>query len=576
MIAAVWGVSGCGAPRDAAPVADLVLTGGTVATMDPARPRAEAIAVTGHTIAAVGSRDEIQTWVGDATQVIDLEGRFVIPGFIEGHGHFLSLGRSRTILDLTRADSWDEIVSQVAAAAREAPAGAWIFGRGWHQEKWSVQPAQVVDGVPLHAVLSAASPDHPVQLTHASGHASIANAKAMALAGITRASADPPGGTIVRDDAGEPTGLLRETAQGLLQPAIEATEAALSDADREARRRLWARLAGEVALSHGVTSFQDAGSSFEEIDLFRAMAAAGDLPVRLYVMIRRESNEALEDRIATYRILPQGNDFLAVRSIKKVIDGALGSHGAWLIEPYEDLPDSTGLNLESMESLAHTARIAMEHGFQVNTHAIGDRGNREVLDVYERTFRDHPDRKDPRWRIEHAQHLHPDDIPRFAGLGVIASVQAIHCTSDGPWVPKRIGEARAASGAYVWRALIDSGAVVINGTDVPVEPIDPIANVHAAVTREMPDGEAFHADQRMTPEEALRSATRDAAWAAFEDHLKGAIVPGLLADLTVLSQDLLAIDPAEIPLTRVEMTIVGGEIRYERHPQRGTEDAAAR
>ena len=554
----------CRAPAPQHPPVDRVLLGGTVVTMDPQRPRATAIAVDDFRIAAVGSDEEIRAWVGESTEVIDLKGRLVIPGFIEGHGHFLGLGQSRTILDLTTAKSWDDIVAMVGEAARTEQPGAWILGRGWHQEKWSGLPEGSVDGVPAHDALSAVSPQNPVRLTHASGHSSIVNAKAMELAGITGKSPDPSGGTIVKDSRGRPTGLLRETAQRLIGDAMESARSSQSPAERETELRAWVRLAGEEALSKGVTSFQDAGSSFKEIDLFKTMAAEGALPVRLYVMVRRESNEEMEAQLDAYRTIPKDNDFLAVRSIKRQIDGALGAHGAWLFAPYEDLPQSAGLNLEPIEEIERTARIAIAKGFQVNTHAIGDRANREILDIYERVFRENPGKSDLRWRVEHAQHLHPDDIPRFARLGVVASIQGVHCTSDGPWVPKRIGETRAASGAYMWRALLDSGATVINGTDVPVEDIDPIACYHATVSRMMKDGAAFHPEQAMTREEALRSYTLDAARAAFEESLKGSLEPGKLADIVVLSRDIMTIPAAEIRSAQVDMTIVGGQVRYSR------------
>ncbi len=567
----VLGVSGAtfmtvgrGLPGEGVEPADLVLRGGKIVTVDDAVPEGEAIAISGYKIVAVGSDQEIARHVGEATRVIDLEGRLAIPGFIEGHGHFTGLGRAKMILDLTKARTWDEIVTLVGDAASTASPGEWIEGRGWHQEKWDVVPTPNVDGVPLHHELSEVSPENPVNLRHASGHASMANARAMELAGISTTTADPAGGTIVRDASGNATGLLRETAQRLVGAAISRSREGLSEADRTAELEQIVELAGQEALSKGVTSFQDAGAAFETIDGFRRLADEGRLPVRLYVMVRRESNETLAEKLPDYRIIPEGNDFLAVRSIKRQIDGALGSHGAWMLEPYEDLEGDAGLVLESVADIEETARIAIENGFQVNTHAIGDRANREVLDIYERTFAAFPDKHDLRWRIEHAQHIHPDDLPRFAELGVVAAMQGIHCTSDGPWVPKRIGAERAKSGAYMWRTLLDSGAVVGNGTDCPVEDVDPIASFHASVTRRMRDGELFYPDQKMTRMEALRSYTMANARAAFEEHLKGSLTPGKLADVVVLSKDIMTIPEEEIPTARVDFTIVGGEVRFER------------
>jgi predicted amidohydrolase YtcJ len=277
-----------------------------------------------------------------------------------------------------------------------------------------------------------------------------------------------------------------------------------------------------------------------------------------------ETNETLAERLADYRIIPEGNDYLAVRSIKRMVDGGLGAHGAWLLEPYTDMPNSTGLVLDSPDNIEATGRIAIQHGFQLNTHAIGDRGNREILDVYQRIFAANPSARDLRWRIEHAQHIDPSDVPRFAKLGVIAAMQGVHAASDGPWLPKRLGRERAGEISYVWRSLFDAGAVITNGTDAPVEDVDPIASFHASVTRKMANGKRFHPEQSMTRAEALRSYTIDNAYAAFEEHLKGSITPGKLADITVLSKDITKIPLDEIPTAKVDYTIVGGKIAFSR------------
>lgn len=546
------------------PPADLVLRNGRVVTVDPQRPEAQAVAIVADRIVAVGTDEEIARRIGPQTEVVDLAGRLAIPGFVEAHGHFLGLGHAKTILDLTKARRWGDIVAIVEAAARKAAPGDWITGRGWHQERWEATPGPTVDGVPLHHELSRLSPANPVLLGHASGHAAFANAKAMELAGIGKDTANPPGGEIVRDADGNPTGLLRETAQRLVSAAMDQARAGREPRVVEAEARREIELAGQEALAKGVTSFHDAGSSFAAIDLFKRLADEGALPVRLYVMVRRESNEEMAEKLAAYRTIGYGGNFLTVRSIKRQIDGALGAHGAWLLAPYLDLPGSSGLTLEEPADIRRTAELAILHGYQVNTHAIGDRANREVLDLYEAIFRAHPEKKDLRWRIEHAQHLHPDDIPRFARLGVIASMQGIHATSDGPWVLKRLGPERARSGAYLWRTLLDSGAVIANGTDVPVEDIDPIASFHASVTRHMADGTPFYPEQRMTREEALRSYTLSGAYAAFEEDLKGSLTPGKLADLVVLSKDILKVPEAEIPTARVDLTVLGGKVRWKR------------
>ncbi|MDH3642909.1 MAG: amidohydrolase family protein, partial [Gammaproteobacteria bacterium] len=384
-------------------------------------------------------------------------------------------------------------------------------------------------------------------------------------AGIDDDTVDPEGGTIVRSAAGKATGLLRENAQNMGKAAIAAYEARLSDDQIDRVRRDQVRLAGQEALANGITSFHDAGASFAVIDFFKKMEEEGGLPVRLYVMVRGESNEALDAALAGYRMPAAGNDFLAVRSIKRQIDGALGSHGAWLLEPYHDLKNTPGLVLEPVSEIERTAEIAVKHGFQLNTHAIGTRANRETLDIYQRAWdRSNVNGRELRWRIEHAQHIHPTDVPRFARLGVIAAMQGIHCTSDGPWIAARLGDERTRITSYPWRHLLETGAVIGNGTDVPVEPIDPIASYYGSVSRMMSSGEAFHPEHVMTRMEALQSYTINNAIAAFEEDIKGSLSPGKLADVVVLSQDILTIAAAAIPDTRVDYTIVGGAVGYAR------------
>ena len=558
---ALLGCAGEGGPDPA----ELVLTGGHVVTMDESSPEAEAVAVGQGRILAVGSASEIASYVGAGTEVIDLDGRLVTPAFIEAHGHYLSLGNSKTILDLTTARNWDEIIAMVGAAVAVADPGVWIEGRGWHQEKWDVVPANSVEGNPVHDALSAVSPENPVRLGHASGHAAFANARALEEAGIDASTPSPAGGDIVKGPNGSPTGLLRETAQRLLDPAIAESRSGMTEAELEAEFRREVELAGRETLSKGVTSFHDAGASFQQIDAFRQLADDGELPVRLYVMVRPESNEVMAEKLASYRMIGYGGDFLTVRSIKRQIDGALGSHGAWLLDPYEDMASSTGLFLETVEDIEETARIALENGFQVNTHAIGDRANREVLDLYERAFTAAgADAQELRWRIEHAQHLHPDDVPRLVELDLIASVQGVHATSDAPWVLARLGEKRAESGAYLWRSFLDQGTVIANGTDVPVEGIDPIVSFYASVTRRTAEGWDFYPEQRMTRHEALWSYTMGGAYAAFEEELKGSLTPGKLADIVVLSKDIMVVPEEEIRDAVVDMTILGGEVVYRR------------
>jgi len=574
LLLSLLAVAGCG--RDSGqtgettaapsgPVADLVLRGGIVATVDPDIGITEAIAVTDYTITAVGSDEEIAAYIGPATQVIELNGRFAMPGFIEGHGHYMGLGRAKQILDLRNIANWTEAVSMVATAVDKAKPGEWIFGRGWHQDKWDSVPEDAVDGVPRNDTLNAVSPDNPVVLGHASGHAGFFNDAALAKAGVDGDTPDPPGGTIVRTSEGTATGLMRETAQRLISEAMAEYEGRMTPQESDHIDRERVMLAADEALRHGVTSFHDAGSNFERIDFFKKLEEEGNLPVRLYVMARRESNEVMDEALPLYKMEAEGNDFLTVISVKRQIDGALGAHGAWLLEPYEDLPETDGLVLETVEDIERTAEIALKHGFQVNTHAIGDRGVRETLDIYERVWKAAGvDGKPLRWRIEHSQHIDPTDVPRFGEMGVIAAVQAIHGTSDGPWIPSRLGDERAKATSQPWRDLYRTGALIGNGTDVPVEPIDAIASYYASVSRMMVNGERFYPEHVMTREEALQSYTLNNAIAAFEEDSKGTLTPGKLADIVVLSQDILTVAEEEIPNTQVDLTIVGGEIKYAR------------
>ncbi len=552
------GLAGC---SQEPPPADLVLLDGKIITLDDSLEEAQALAVTGDRISAVGSNDRIRRYAGENTQVVDLQGRLAIPGFIEGHGHFLGIGAAKLNLDLMGTQSWEAILDKVRAAVADSQPEEWILGRGWHQDKWTSTPQPSVDGVPLHGGLSALSPDNPVLLTHASGHASFANAKALELAGINRRTSNPAGGEIVRDRRGNATGLLRETAQGLVRAAYGLSRSGRTPEQAEAELRRQAELAAEECISKGITSFQDAGSSFQAVDSFKKMVDEGQLPLRLWVMLR-EGNQSLAQKLPQYRLIDYGDHRLTVRAIKRSIDGALGSHGAWLLEPYADLPGSTGLNTTDLKELAETARLALEHDFQLCVHAIGDRGNRETLNIFEQALTQLSEPRDLRWRVEHAQHLHPDDVPRFSELGVIASMQGIHCTSDAPWVPQRLGAERALTESYLWKTLMRSGAVVTNGTDAPVEDVDPIASYYASVSRKLKDGSVFMPEERMTRLEALRTYTLDNAYAAFEEQDKGSLSVGKLADVTVLDRDILSIAEDEIPGARVDLTIVGGKVVY--------------
>jgi len=544
--------------------ATLAIVNGHVVTVDSTKPEAEAVAMAGDRILAVGTNAEVRRLTTPRTRVIDAAGRLVIPGLIDGHGHYMALGESKLQLDLTTARTWDEIVARVADAARKVPRGAWIEGYGWHQEKWDHPPSPAVEGNPVHASLSAVSPNNPVVLSHASGHATFVNAAMLRLAGITNATPNPAGGEILRDASGAATGLLRESAQDLTDRARTRMEATRSPAERAARARRLVELAGQDALSKGITSFHDAGTPFATIDLYRQLASEGKLPVRLYVMVRGESMARMDSLLDRYRMDGYGRGFLTVRAIKRQIDGALGSNGAWLLEPYADLPRSTGLALEQPSSLQRVAALALEHGYQLATHAIGDRANREVLDVYERATANVADRASLRWRIEHAQHLAPADVGRFARLGVIASMQGIHTISDAPWIPVKLGVERAERESYLFRSLWDAGVVVTNGTDTPVEDVNPIPSFYGMVARVAKDGKVFVPSQRLTRAEALRAYTLNNAFASFSERTVGSLTAGKYADVVILSKDIMRVPEAEIPSARVDLTIVAGAVRYER------------
>ena len=551
------------------PTADLVLKNGTIVTMVEDQPEAEALAVAGDTVLAVGSTSEISAYEGGDTRVVDLEGKMAMPGFIEGHGHFMEMGEAQMQLGLLGTPSWNRIVAMVDSAAAEAEDGAWVQGRGWHQEKWDATPDRTVRGFPTNDRLNEVAPDTPVFLTHASGHAAIANDAALDAAGIGSDTPDPSGGTIVRNAEGQATGVLLETAAGLVQEAVEESRSGMSAEARRDQRERQVRLAAQEALAHGVTTFHDQGASFETIERYRRMAERGDLGIRMYAMVsQREVTPDTRDTLASIRTEGTANQHLVVRSIGEVtVDGALGSRSAWMLAPYDDAPGETGINVTPMERVREIAEIALAEDYQVAVHAIGDRANRETLDLYADLFDETGvDGDSLRWRIEHAQHLHPDDLPRFADQGVIASMQAIHACSDAPYNYQRLGAERVEAGAYPWKSLWESGAVVGNGTDVPVEKIDPLASVHCTVTRQVPGSDtSFTAEEALSRRRALRSYTYNNAYAGFAEDEKGTLAPGSLADIAVLSKNLLEVPSDSIRSTEVTHTIVGGTVAYERN-----------
>ncbi len=546
-------------------VADLVLRNGKIATVDEALPEAQAMAVRGDTIVALGSDQEIQRYIGASTKVIDLKGAFATPGFIDAHVHFTGVGEAARNLKLSTAKNWDDIVRMVAAAAKTARPGEWILGRGWHQEKWSEVPSPNVEGFPLHEALSKAAPNNPVWLTHASGHAGFANAMAMKAAEVTRTTPDPAGGKILKDADGNPTGLFNERAQSLVGDALARDRATRTPAQVEADLRQVIELAARESLAKGLTTVSDAGSPPSTIEVMKRVVDEGKLPLRVWMMLREDAAKLAID-MPKYRVINYGDKRFTVRATKRQIDGALGSRGAWMLEPYADLASTSGMLTDSLDDIRTAAELAITNGYQMAIHAIGDRGNREVLNIYEETFKRHPEKngKDLRWRVEHAQHISAPDIPRFGALGVIASMEGIHCTSDALYVLARLGPKRAEEGAYVWQKLIKSGAIIANGTDAPVEDIDPIPSFYASVSRRAKDGTVFFPDQRMTRMQALQSYTINAAFAGFDETIKGSLRPGKLADVTVFSKDLLTIPEDQIPSAQVLYTIVGGTVQYAR------------
>ncbi|MFT3789907.1 MAG: amidohydrolase [Rudaea sp.] len=547
------------------PPADLVLRDATVATLDPLQPEVQAVAIRAGKIEAVGSDEAIARYIGKQTKVLDLHGAFVTPGFIEDHGHLMDTGESLMQVDVGQPANWDEVVAVVKAAVAKAKPGEWIVGQGWQQAKWSKVPQPNVDGLPLPTALDAVSPNNPVLLNHASGHGIIANAQALKLAGIGDKTPDPPGGAIVRDAQGHATGMLRDNAADPVFAAYNSYLKTLPASEQEARRERALQLAVQNEIGKGITTFVDQGESFKTVTWLKQQVGKG-LPLRLYVYIDEKSPAELDKHLAEYRTIGYADNRFTVRGIgEDVSDGALGTHSAWFLEPYSDAPTLTGLNVNKMSDLRKMAQIAARDGFQVAIHAIGDRANRELLDMYQDIFTQYPEARNLRWRIEHAQHLALSDIPRFAQLGVIASMQSIHACSDAPMVVSRIGEKRAEEGAYVWKKLIDSGAIVLDGTDTPVEDTNPIANFYCGVTRAYAHGaKKLFPAQAKTRLQELQSYTWNNAYAILAENELGSLSPGKFADLDVFSGDLLTAPADDILRTRVLYTIVGGKVVYAR------------
>ena len=544
-------------------MADLVIYNANIYAVDTTYQEATSIAIKDGLILKIGSESDIEKLSDENTERINADGKFVMPGFIEGHGHYSGLGYSLINLNFLQSKSWEDIVDAVAKRATEVKPGQWIIGRGWHQEKWDSIPKQNMYNYPFHYTLSDVSPDNPVLLYHASGHSVYANKKAMDLAGITKETSNPVGGEIVRNSDGDAIGVFEERAMGVFKNKYQEYLASLDKGQLDSIWYSAIQLAEKECISKGITSFQDAGSSFEELDKYEKLALDGNMKVRLWAMARHPANE-LEGKVGNYKKINVGNRFYTCNAIKSEVDGALGAFGAWLLEPYSDKPGFKGQNTTDIYDVKKIADIAIANDMQFCVHAIGDRANRVVLDIYEGVIGQHPDKKDIRWRIEHAQHLSPDDIPRFAKNKIIASMQGIHCTSDAPFVVKRLGTDRSRLGAYAWRSLLDNGVTVANGTDAPVEDVDPLKSFYASVTRRREDsGLVFFSEQKMTREEAIYSYTLGNAFAAFEDGYKGSLRAGKVADLVILSNDLVKCTDDEILKTKVLYTITDGKVRFK-------------
>lgn len=548
-VTAVSLISCSSAPQQSA---SLVLRGGKIATVDPSFSFVEAVAVSGDTIVAAGTDSDIEQYVGPNTKVIELKGRLVVPGLIDAHAHMLGYGTSLAELDLRGTTSFRQIVEMVAEKAKTTAPGEWISGNNWDQNDWEAKE------FPNHDILSKAVPDNPVWLIRVDGHAAIANDNAMKIAGISIRSKDPDGGEILRVPDGHPTGVFIDLAMGMVSkhipdPSPEQLEDALF-------------VAAQRCCEAGLTGVHDAGVSPSTVGLYKHLIDHDRLSIRINAMIRPPGPDNMADYLRENMIDGYGSHFLRVKSIKLFMDGALGSRGAIMFEPYSDRPGYTGLMTLTYERVLDISRVALISGYQVCTHAIGDKGNRLVLDAYEQALKENP-ASGHRFRIEHAQVVAPDDFPRFAALGVLPSMQPTHATSDMYWAEDRVGPERV-KGAYAWQKFLKTGSIIPCGSDFPVEEINPMLGFYAAITRKDPKGwpeNGWFPEQCMTREQVLRGFTIWAAYAAFQDDILGSIETGKLADMVVLSKDILTVAPNEILTTVPDYTIIGGKIKYSRN-----------
>jgi predicted amidohydrolase YtcJ len=550
ILAAVVLATSLAAQRPAAAPAELIVTNARVYTVDDAHPLASAFAVRDGRIQFVGSEREALALRGPSTQMLDAGGKTIVPGIVDAHAHLLGLGNSLANIRLADTRSYDQIIERVVARLNGVPAGRWVLGRGWDQNKWGDTR------FPTHEALSRISPNNPVVLERIDGHAILANAAAMKAAGVTAATRDPAGGKIERFPNGEPTGVFIDNASQLVERFIPApTKADIREATLNAIKE---------AQKFGLVGIHDAGEPRHVIDIFEEMAKAGEFGLRGYIMVGDDS-AAIRHYYARGPQSALYDGRIWIRAVKLYSDGALGSRGAALLDPYADDPKNSGLLVSAPEHIRDVATRGLRAGFQVNTHAIGDRGNRIVLDAYEAALAAVPT-ADHRFRIEHAQVLNFADIPRFAKLGVIPAMQAVHQPSDMNWVPTRVGYGRSL-GAYAWRSLMNTGVIIPNGSDFPVERVNPLYSFHASVARtddnDWPPGGWLPAE-KMTRDEALKSITIWPAVAAFQEKDMGSIAPGKYADFVILDQDIMRIPEDQILKTGVIATYLGGKAVYRR------------
>lgn len=535
--------------------ADLILKNGNIYTVNDSQPRAEAVAIRGDRIIFVGSNDAVKKYEGSRTRIVDLAGKTVVPGMTDSHYHLLGVGQREVTLNLEGTTSLEDFLARVKERAAQAQPGAWVTGRGWIETFWKPPT------FPTRQDLDRIAPANPLYLVRADGHGAVANSAALKIAGITASTPNPFGGEILKDKrTGEPTGMLLDAAKELVTKHIPPP----TEADNERATVLGV----ERSIRIGWTEIQDAGGSYADVARLKKLYAEGRIKLRIYKAVYGPGMEA-------QRLLREGptigafGDRFTLRTIKIVFDGALGSRGAALLAPYSDAPDTSGFLTEKEEEIAPMLEAALKGGIQVETHAIGDRANRKILDLYEKALLNVPPAqrkvREPRWRVEHAQIVNPTDLPRFARLGIIPSMQPSHAIGDLFFAPRRLGLGRL-EGAYAWQSFLKSGTIIAGGSDAPVERGEPMIEFYAATARKSlkgETGEGWHPEQAVSREQALKMFTLWPAFAAFQEKIKGSIEPGKLADFTILSADIMRIPEPQILQTRCMMTIIGGEIVYD-------------